>query len=71
MLGTAETRGVPARLAAGDTLSIVERAGSLLDPGHARDAGTVTRMRGLRHGHTGIDTILGYDNSAADPCTGE
>lgn len=71
VLGTAETRGVPVLLAAGDTLSIVERAESLLESGHTRDAGTVTRMRDLLHDHADIGGILGHDGSAVDPGTDE
>ena len=66
LLGTAEKRGVPVLLAAGDTLSVIERAESVLDTGRARDEGTVDRMRDLLHDHADIDAILGDDGTEAD-----
>jgi len=66
VLGTAENRGVPVLLAPGDTLSVVDRAESVLDGGRARDAGTVDRMRDLLYDHADIDAILGGDGSASD-----
>ena len=65
VLGTAETRGVPILLAAGDTLSVVERAESLLESGHTRDAGTVTRMRDLLHDHADIGAIVGQEGTGS------
>jgi len=67
VLGTAEARGVPVLLAAGDTLSVVERAESILERGRARDEGTVDRMRDLLYAHADVDAILGDDGSVADP----
>ncbi len=67
VLGTAEDRGVPVVLAAGDTLSVVERAESILESGRARNEDTVDRMRDLLHTHADVDAILGHDESDAHP----
>ena len=66
VLGTAENRGVPVLLATGDTLSVVDRAESILESGRARDAGTVDRMRDLLYDHADVDAILSGDDAASD-----
>ena len=64
VLGTAERRGVPVVSAAGDTLSVVDRAEAIVEDGRTREEGVVDRMRTLLHDHADIDTLLGADGNA-------
>lgn len=65
VLGTAERRGVPVVSAAGDTLSVVDRAEAIVEDGRTREEGIVDRMRTLLHDHADIDTLLEADGDAA------
>lgn len=64
VLGTAERRGVPVVSAAGDTLSVVDRAEAIVEDGRTREEGVIDRMRTLLHDHADIDTRLEADGNA-------
>lgn len=66
VLGTAERRGVPVLAAAGDTLSVVDRAEAIVDDGRARDEGIVDRMQTLLHDHADVDALLTADGPASE-----
>jgi BioD-like phosphotransacetylase family protein len=69
LLGEAESKGVPVLLVTGDTLSVIDRAETIVNTGRARDEATITRMGELLYDHADIDAILG-DGSAKEASDG-
>jgi BioD-like phosphotransacetylase family protein len=58
VLGTAEERGVPVLLCAADTLTVLDRAESVVREGRTRDERTVDVMAGLLSAHADLDALL-------------
>ncbi|SDY07844.1 phosphotransacetylase family protein [Halobellus clavatus] len=71
VLGNAEEKGVPILLATGDTLSVVDRAETVVNTGRARDAETIDRMRDLLNDHADVDALLGSPQGAEDGSDGD
>ncbi|WP_311172840.1 phosphotransacetylase family protein [Halobellus ordinarius] len=69
LLGEAESKGVPVLLVTGDTLSVIDRAETIVNTGRARDEATITRMGELLYDHADIDAILG-DGSTREASDG-
>lgn len=65
VLGTAESRDIPVLAASGDTLSIVDRAETVLDGGRTRDEGAIDRMGELLYAHADVGAILGEEGDGA------
>ena len=58
VLGTAEEKGVPVLSVGGDTLTVVERAETVVRSGRTRDRETVERMGELLAEHADLDALL-------------
>lgn len=58
VLGTAEEKGVPVLLVNADTMSVVDRAETLIRSGRTRDEETVTLLRDLLFEHADVDTLV-------------
>jgi hypothetical protein len=59
VLGKAEEKGVPVLLTNADTLSIIERAETVVDAGRTSSLETVSLMGELLAGHADVDALLG------------